>query len=113
MCESHWVLCRKAIQKRGLSHLVSKTQKEAVSRIKKDMRSETPTRDYDPMLHLVMFIYHKYIDNIDELDIENDDERHCPLCDIAKKVNKIASQLYLDIAADEIEEMCKKYNLQG
>jgi len=114
MCKKHRSLCAEAIQKRGLSHLVSKSQSEAVKRITADMNSKVPTRNYDPMLSLVMTIHKDTVNfSFEGNKLVKDKKNYCPLCLVEQKNSVEDCQIRIDSLADEIYQMCEKYSLQG
>ena len=109
MCQPHWQLCKEVIKAKGLWHLVSKSQEEAIKRLQIDMESEVPTREYDPLLQLVGMLS----ENVMALYVFEEDKVQCPVCVIKNKVGEKIMLHFLQSTVNSINRMCVKYHLQG
>jgi len=50
MCQEHWDRLRRAIDERGLSHLIARDSKRALEALTKEAEGTAGPNDYDPFM---------------------------------------------------------------
>ena len=113
MCQEHWDACQKAIEQRGLNHLVSKDGEELLSRMVNDLEGKATKADYDPLMDLNMMLTTEALrcGGLYLLIEKEDGTQYCPLCEAS--LHQIIPQEWIDGAADAILRHCKEQGMQG
>lgn len=107
ICQTHWALCRTAVDERGLGGLVASDGREAVERLKDEMQGAAARDTFDPLMSLNTHYTGEalrcgglYLMGRNETG-ENDGH-YCPICefeahsdsfDAAEAIGEIADQM--------------------
>jgi hypothetical protein len=102
-CQPHWEELKKAIDDRGLGHLVSKSGEEAVERTARAHEGTGPTKkDVDPLLAAHNNIVSNALASggIYMMGTDEEGNRFCPVCEAAKNGHGD----WIELAANGIAE---------
>jgi len=85
MCQEHWDRLRRAIDERGLSHLIARDSKRALEALTKEAEGTAGPNDYDPFMAANWAIMSQAL-KCGGLYLMEDgpDGPYCPLCEAAK-----------------------------
>lgn len=114
-CQSHWDRLKKAIEDRGLNHLIAKDGKEAMQQAIKQLQGvDDKRKDYDPLMSAHWQIVENAI-KAGGLYIMMGDI--CPLCEVDKHQAEMqpgnSSDDWIKYASDAQLEYAKSMGLQG
>ena len=81
ICQVHWDRLRKAIEERGLSHLVAKTSEEAIEVVQEELQGN-PDAPFDPLMScnwMIMGQATKML-GLSVFNQKEDGSDQCPIC---------------------------------
>ena len=78
-CQKHWDMLRKAIEDRGLTHLIAKSGEQAAENMVSELRGEE--HPYDPLMAAHWMISSAALDQGGLYMMTGD---HCPVCEAIK-----------------------------
>ncbi len=81
ICTDHWAKLRKAIDDRGLSHLVAKTGEEAHAAIIEQLQGAENKAAFDPLMNANFAIWSAFLEDAGLAGLAFEG---CPLCEVAK-----------------------------
>lgn len=110
MCQPHWDALRKAIEDRGLYHLVAKDGKTAIDNLKAELEGRGDKSNYDPLMTANLMICDTAL-QMGGLYLLNGE--HCPLCEAAKHLGANAPEVWINGCTDSILEYCQKHGIVG
>lgn len=94
MCKDHWARIKQAIDDRGLTHLVAKSDQEIEERITKELDGEEDPKDFDPLMSMNSTLFGLVLERMGLVVLVERDEAEdgmppndghvCPLCIIRK-----------------------------
>ncbi|MHC1598881.1 MAG: hypothetical protein ACXQT0_04805 [Candidatus Methanofastidiosia archaeon] len=109
MCQKHWAKCKKAVEAKGLGHLISDSGKDLADK----MMDVENKRDYDPLFALIIVITGHALE-CGGLSLMLDEEEYCPLCEsIEHTGKKDMDDDWINESMKEIYKKCVSFNLQG
>lgn len=79
ICQQHWDKLRRAIEDRGMTHLVSSSSSQAVVSLANQLKGTDTAADFDPLMNATGAIYATYVADAG-LDSMMGDK--CPLCEV-------------------------------
>ena len=109
-CQGHWDTLKKAIDERGLSHLIAKDGQAAVAEAKDQLNGTTdPSVAPDPLMQAHWMITGRVME-IAGLGMMYEEEcaicdlptGHCPLCEVEHGAGPGSAQNWINGCADQI-----------
>lgn len=105
ICARHFDALSTALKKKGMWHLVAKTEVEAKLRARNWLEGQTPAEKFDPLAVSVLEIYKNASDTYGMLDM-------CPLCAANRVYQKTDADVALvDNVSDLMLVVCLSNNL--
>ncbi len=110
-CQKHWDQLRKAIEDKGLGHLVSKNGKQVAERLKKELKDEH-TID-DPLMSAWFAIMNNALESGGAylLVMDENGNHYCPMCEGNKHVGKGTDDWFITNSVNEQFNKAKKAGL--
>lgn len=108
-CKDHWDKLRKAIEDRGLSHLVVKSEEAVFENIVAELQGEKVV--YDPLIDCHWMITNKALETggLYLLTNKKDGTQYCPVCEAVTHGNLECD--WIDGPADAVLNYCREKNL--
>lgn len=107
-CPEHWASLRKAIEDRGLAHLVLQGGEAAHARLAAELDGTADERQLDPLLRVHNMIMHRALE-IGGLYLLRGP--YCPLCELVKHTEHGADRNWIDGASDSVLEYCRELKI--
>lgn len=110
-CTNHWEALRKAIEDRGLSHLVAKDGETAASNMKAELEGQKSPQNYDPLMDAHWMITNRALKmgGLYLMTVDADGNHYCPLCEVGKHGGN--PQEWIDGCTDSILAHCQTNGL--
>jgi len=102
-CQPHWNELRKAIDNKGLGHLVASSGEAAMERVIAEVKGEDTTATYDPLMSAHWMICGQALEN-GGLYLLNGD--YCPLCELEKHSNREMVINWIEGCTNQVFEDC-------
>lgn len=96
-CDTHWAQLRKAVDDKGLGHLVSKSGEEAAART---TAHQAGAEDFDPLLGCWMQI------NMQMMEDLGGPYEECPMCILVKDQRPDLVENWIDGCTTSCREYC-------
>lgn len=105
-CMPHWDRLKKAIDERGLSHLIAKDGKEAADSAVRQLKGEDDASDFDPLMSATTAIYGAFVRDIGLAAMGTDEhgQELCPLCGVKKQRDDLDENWLQGAATDSLEQ---------
>ncbi len=112
-CIPHWNALRKAIESRGLSHLVAKTGEDAAKRLTAEVKGTATDRTFDPLMSAHNMIVGRAIEMGGIYLLTGE---YCPICEAVKHkpedvTVEVVEAHWIDGPADGVLEYCREKKL--
>lgn len=105
-CRPHWDALRKAIDERGLSHLVAKSGDVATERMVREVQGGASPADFDPLMSAHWAIAGQYLKDVGLEGMGNG----CPLCSVGKYDSERVMN-WIDGASDDALAYARHHSL--
>ena len=112
-CETHWAELRRAIDERGLSHLVAKDGHAAAERLVSELDGTANDRTYDPLMDAHNMILTRALEQGGLYLLGGD---FCPVCEAIAHTNEMAEAVrshWIDGPAEAVLAYCREHGLAG
>jgi hypothetical protein len=110
-CMPHWDALRKAIDDRGLTHLVAKDGATATANMAAELTGQKTAQHYDPLMdaHWMITGNALKMGGLYLMTADPDGNEYCPLCEVRKHGGD--PQEWIDGCTDSILASCQERGL--
>jgi len=82
-CQLHWDDLRKAVNDKGMSHLVAQSGEDAMESMVNQIKGEDTSSDFDPLMGAWSAITSQFMQDLGMAAFDGD---KCPLCEVEKSL---------------------------
>jgi hypothetical protein len=104
-CNGHWGDLRNAVETKGMSHLIARSEKEAASRIMSEVEGQAKEETFDPLMSCHWMISSEVL-KLGGLELLW--KEHCPLCEVRDHTDEETVREWIDSCTTSVLKHCKE-----
>jgi len=105
-CMEHWDRLKKAIEDRGLNHLIAKDGEAAMDSTVRQLKGQDDASDLDPLMSATMGIYSAFVRDIGlaAMGVDENGNELCPLCGVKRQRDDLDENWIQGAATDSLDQ---------
>lgn len=116
ICTKHWDVCKAAVDKHGLSSLVSNSGREACDKMMAEMQGAPTKQNFDPLLSMNNHWWSVALQCgglylMGQNEDGSNDGHYCPLCELESHYKEFKAEAEVDMVADQMSKWARKEGL--